>query len=178
MQDKTKGGARTFGVDAFVRFPTLRPEVRQVSGPVPVKRDTTLRAVWLLFNYTGGVKESRWKKEAEVSCAWRYGTSGLAARFCGDAPTSQERDVGHPALARPAIAAQRVDSSNHHRRPAHSICEMSSGNPLCLFALSLPSCAFFTIAVTSRPASLNICSVMWPCFNSPALNRRCSGGVS
>jgi hypothetical protein len=40
----------------IVRFPTLRPEGTTGSKSGPVRRDTTLGAVWLFFNYTGGVK--------------------------------------------------------------------------------------------------------------------------
>src|ERR1035437_5410851 len=72
--------------------------VRHAPGPVPVVRDTTLDAVWLCFNYTGCVKESRWKKGQEVLCAWRNGGPGSAVGFRGGAPTSQKRDVGHPAM--------------------------------------------------------------------------------
>src|ERR1035437_8331346 len=55
-----------------------------------------LGAVWLFFNYMGGVKESRWKSEAELPCAWRNGAPGSEVRFCGGTPTSLQ-DVGHPA---------------------------------------------------------------------------------
>jgi hypothetical protein len=42
--------------------PRYGQKVRQAPGPVPVRRDTTLSAVWLFFKYTGCVKESRWKR--------------------------------------------------------------------------------------------------------------------
>jgi hypothetical protein len=37
--------------------PRCGQKVRQAPGPVPVRRDTTLSAVWLFFNYTGCVKD-------------------------------------------------------------------------------------------------------------------------
>src|ERR1017187_7429000 len=40
----------------IVRFPTLRPEGATCSKSGPVRRDTTLGAVWLFFNYTACVK--------------------------------------------------------------------------------------------------------------------------
>jgi hypothetical protein len=56
VPDETGGSARTLGVDAFVRLPTLRPEGATGSRSGPVVRGTTLSAVWLFLNYTGCVK--------------------------------------------------------------------------------------------------------------------------
>jgi hypothetical protein len=57
VPDETGGSARTFGVDAFVRFPTLRPEgaTGSRSGSGKAGHDA-VGAVWLFFNYTGCVK--------------------------------------------------------------------------------------------------------------------------
>jgi hypothetical protein len=47
---------------------------------------------------------------------------------------------------------------------------MPSDNRLCLFALSLSFCEFFTIIVTLGPASLNISSVIMAMLQQSSLS--------
>ena len=59
-------------------------------------RDTTLSAVWLFFNYTSGVNGIAVEKGGGISVRVAQWCARMAVRFCGNTPTSQNRDVGHP----------------------------------------------------------------------------------